>query len=169
MAILEIIQYPNPILSTKTKPVKSFDDHLQKIIDDMFETHYAQKGCAALAANQLGIPYQITVIDFSDERDQPLCLINPEIIETHGETNTHEGCMSLLDVGYHRVKRAEKIKVKALDRHGKEIIIDADGFLAKCIQHEIDHLNGMVYIDRLGAVKRKLVVTKVNKLRKKKS
>ena len=77
--------------------------------------------------------------------------------------------MSLLDVGYHRVKRAEKIKVKALDRHGKEIIIDADGFLAKCIQHEIDHLNGMVYIDRLGSVKRKLVMTKINKLRKKKS
>tara|TARA_X000000950_G_scaffold101711_1_gene128443 strand:+ start:4340 stop:4852 length:513 start_codon:yes stop_codon:yes gene_type:complete len=167
MAILEILQYPNPVLSKKTKEVTDFGDDFQKMVDDMFETHYAQKDCAALAANQLGFPYRVTVIDFSEDKNQPLCLVNPYIIEKHGETNTHEGCMSLLNMGYHRVVRAERIKIQALDRYGKPITLEVDGFMAKCIQHEIDHLDGLVYIDRLGLVKRKLILHKITKARKK--
>ncbi len=163
MAILEILQYPHPILQTATKPVTKFDKNLKKIVDDMFETHYAQENCAALAANQLGIPYQITVIDFSEEKDQPLCLINPKIVKAEGETNTPEGCMSLLNLGYHRVKRAAKIVVEAVDIEGKPFRVEADGFLAKCLQHEIDHLNGLVYLNHLGAVKRKMIMRKISK------
>lgn len=118
MTILTIVQYPDPILSTPTQLVTDFGEATQKIIDDMFETHYAQENCAALAANQLGLPWRITVIDFSDDKDQPLCLVNAQIIEKKGENNTKEGCMSLLDAGYHKVKRASKIKVEYQDRFG---------------------------------------------------
>ena len=167
MTILTIVQYPDPILSTPTQLVTDFGEATQKIIDDMFETHYAQKNCAALAANQLGFPWRITVIDFSDDKDQPLCLVNAQIIEKKGEDNTKEGCMSLLDAGYHKVKRASEIKVDYQDRFGEKKVMEADGFMAKCIQHELDHLDGKVYLDHLGPLKRKMIERKLSDLRKK--
>lgn len=167
MTVLKIIQYPDPILSEPTKQVTDFGDETQAIIDDMFETHYAQKNCAALAANQLGFSLRITVIDFSEEKNSPLCLVNAEITERRGETNTHEGCMSLLNAGYHKVKRASEITVVYQDRFGEKHTMDADGFMAKCIQHELDHLDGKVYLDHLGSLKRKMVERKLSNFRKK--
>lgn len=167
MTVLTILQYPDPILSKPTKLVKDFGDATQKIIDDMFETHYAQKNCAALAANQLGIPWRITVIDFSEEKDQPLCLVNAKIIEKKGEDNTKEGCMSLLDVGFHKVKRASEITIEYQDRYGEKKTMKADGFMAKCIQHELDHLDGKVYLDHLGPLKRKMIERKLLEIKKK--
>lgn len=156
MTVLQILQYPDKRLSVPGEKVLKVDGGIKKIIADMFETHYAQKNCAALAATQLGIPLCITVIDFSEEKNKPLCLINPEIIKREGETNTPEGCMSVSGV-HSKVKRAEKITVEAWNEEGKTIVFDADGFMAKCIQHEVDHLNGMVFIRRLSSVKQKLI------------
>lgn len=159
MAKLRILQYPDPRLKTKAEPVEKIDDAIQKIIDDMFETHYATENCAALAATQLDIanPKRITVIDFSPEKNQPLCLINPEIIEASGEMNEEEGCMSVSGGIYEKVKRATKIKVQALDRDGQPLEFEAEGFMAKCIQHELDHLNGVVFLDHLSLLKRQRI------------
>ncbi len=168
MAIIPILQYPDPRLQTKTKPVKNVNDpRLQKIIDDMFETLYATENCAGLAATQLAIknPPRVTVIDVSVDKTEPLCLINPEIISAEGEVQKPEGCMSVYPDEIHaELKRAAKVKARALDRTGKVIEIEATGVLAKCIQHEIDHLNGMVYIDRLSRLKRQLIDKKIKKV-----
>lgn len=163
MALLEILQYPDPRLGVKAEKITEFTSEVCKIIEDMFETHYNANNCAALAATQLGIAKAITVIDFSDQKDQPLCLVNPEIIATEGWTNLPEGCMSVPGGVYEKVKRAEKIEVKALDREGNAIQFKADGFMAKCIQHEIDHLYGKIFLDRLSSLKRKLVDRKLLK------
>lgn len=168
MTILSIVQYPDPRLAEPTKLVTDFGDATQKIIDDMFETHYAQENCAALAANQLGLPWRITVIDFSEEKNQPLCLVNGKIVAQKGEVNTHEGCMSLLDAGYHKVTRASEVTVEYQDRYGEKKVMEADGFMAKCIQHELDHLDGKVYLDHLGQLKRKMIDRKLANIRKKK-
>jgi peptide deformylase len=167
MPVLDILQYPNPRLRLKGKKVQDFGPAFQKIVDDMFETHYSAKNCAALAATQLDIvnaPY-VTVIDFSEHKDQPLCLVNPVIVERSGETNEPEGCMSV-EFGYENVKRAEKIKVHYQDRHGKEHIMEAEGFMAKCIQHEMDHLDGMLFIDRLSKLKKDRIAKKIEKTRR---
>jgi peptide deformylase len=167
MTILKILQYPNPRLNIKAARVTAFDDALQKIIDDMFETHYNTENCAALAATQLDIknPPHITVIDFSPEKNQPLCLVNAEIIAQEGTLSEGEGCMSIAGV-YEAVKRATKIKVRAQDRHGKPLEFEAEDFMAKCIQHELDHLNGVIFIDRLSALKRERVDRKFSKLKR---
>lgn len=163
MTVLRILQYPDPRLKTKGRKVEDFGAATQKIIDDMFETHYAADNCAALAATQLDIidPPHITVIDFSPEKNQPLCVVNGEIVARDGETHTEEGCMSVGGPGgtgpFEKVKRAEKITLKAFDRHGKPFEMEADGFMAKCIQHELDHLDGTVFIDRLSGLKKKRV------------
>lgn len=158
MAILTILQYPDPRLKRVAKTVDVIDKRISRIVDDMFETHYAQgEGCAALAATQLDIDDApaITVIDFSDKKDQPLCLINPILSEPEGEDISPEGCMSVADLPvYESINRAAKIRVKALDRDGKALDFVADGFMAKCIQHEIDHLNGILFIDKLSRLKR---------------
>ena len=129
----------------------------------MFDTHYAQENCAALAATQLDFnqdeknpAYRITVIDFSENKDQPLCLINPEIIERDGETNTEEGCMSVYNVSA-KVARAASIKLTYLDQQGEKQSMYADGFMAKCIQHELDHLDGLIFLDRLPMIKQKMI------------
>lgn len=169
MTILKILEYPDPRLKTVARRVEVFDERIKQIIDDMFETHYATDNCAALAATQLDIidPPFITVIDFSAEKNQPLCLVNPEIIECEGEHTEVEACMSVYPgVIQDKVTRAEKIKVKALDRDGRSIEFSADGFMAKCIQHELDHLNGKVYLDHLSKLKRQLVEKKIAKVRR---
>lgn len=168
MAIIRILHYPDKLLQRKAKKVTEFDDKLQKIIDDMFETHYSQENCAALAATQLDIANapHVTVIDFSDNKDEPLCLVNGEIIERSGEMHEFEGCMSVVGGIYEKVKRAAKIKVRAQDRYGKPMEFEATEFMAKCIQHELDHLDGVLFIDRLSSLKRHMVDKKVNKLRR---
>ena len=163
MAILPILQYPDPRLARPGVEVATVDGRIKKIIADMFETHYAQTNCAALAATQLDhgpdvvdVP-RITVIDFSENKDSPLCLVNPRVEPIgHATTNTDEGCMSVKGV-HAKVKRAERIRVTALDQDGKPLDFEADGFMAKCIQHECDHLDGVVFIKRLSMLKQKMI------------
>lgn len=167
MAILRILQYPDPRLKLAAKPVTVFDDKFQKIVDDMFETHYAADNCAALAASQLDLidPPHVTVIDFSQNKDEPLCLVNAKIVEASGETFEEEACMSVGEeerVGA-KVKRFATIRVQAQDRHGKALDFEADGFLAKCIQHELDHLQGKLFIDHLSSLKRERLLKKLKK------
>lgn len=156
MAILEIVQHPDPRLSLPGRVVEEVTPEIKKLVEDMFDTHYAQSNCAALAATQLGVSLRITVIDFSQDKNQPLCLINPEVISGTGETNTEEGCMSIHGV-FEKVRRYECVKVKAMDLDGKIKVYEEDGFMAKCMQHEIDHLNGILMIDRLSPLKKKIV------------
>lgn len=168
MTMLRILQHPDPRLKLKGQLV---DDpttpHFQTIIKNMFETLYGSKNCAALAATQLDIdtPYRITVIDFSENKDQPLCLVNPEITEKHDELTEREGCMSVLGI-FESVTRAESIHVKALDQHGKTLDFEADGFMAKCIQHELDHLDGKLFIDYFSPLKRRMIEKKIKKLKR---
>ncbi len=165
MAILPIIQYPDPRLSQRADEVSVFDESLKKTVNDMFETHYHQKNCAALAATQLGIMLRITVIDFSDKKNQPLCLINPIIKHLRGQTNEPEGCMSVKNI-YEKVKRTEVIHVTYQDINGKTQSFEADDFMAKCIQHEVDHLDGILFIQKLSRLKTNLISAKLKKLRK---
>jgi peptide deformylase len=154
MALLEIRKYPDSILRKKTSPVTEFDSSLQKLIDDMIETMYAAPG-VGLAANQVGVSKQIAVIDVSEKDNQPslFVLINPEIIHAEGEAAIEEGCLSV--PGYTTVvKRAEKVKVCCRDREGKEVEIEGNGIFARALQHEIDHLNGILLIDRIGRIKK---------------
>ena len=168
MAKVKILHYPDPRLKNKGRQVSAVDSEVRKVVEDMFETHYGATNCAALAATQLDFenPYAITVIDFSPGKNQPLCLINPEIIYREGSQNEEEGCMSVPGGIYEKVKRAHKIKVRALDRNGKPIEFDAEGYMAKCIQHEIDHLQGKLFIDHLSRLKRARVDSKLEKIRR---
>lgn len=154
MAVLEIKKYPEKILREKTEYVFAFDDELQKLIDDMIETMYAAPG-VGLAANQVGICKQVAVIDVSgrDEESSLIVLINPEIVHKEGEEASEEGCLSIPDYST-IVKRAKKVRVTCLDRDRKPIEVNAEGLLAKALQHEIDHLNGCLFIDRIGRIKK---------------
>jgi len=159
MSIIRILQYPDPKLRRKGIKVTDFGEATQQTIDNMFETHYASTNCAALAATQLDIPNapHITVIDFSEEKNQPLCLVNGVIVSRSGTQSEEEGCMSVgpSSSTFAKVIRAQKIHVKAYNRHGEEMELDAEGFMAKCIQHELDHLDGKLFIDHLSPLKRK--------------
>ena len=165
MTILNILQYPDPRLAQPAEKVEDFGPRTQTIIDDLFETHYAQENCAALAATQLGILLHITVIDFSETKDQPLCLVNTKLSDPQGLTNQPEGCMSVAGV-YEKVKRAETIQVDAQDRHGNALSFRADGFMAKCIQHEIDHLHGKLFLDHLSSMKRSIANRRIAKYKR---
>lgn len=160
--LLPILQYPDPRLFVPGKTVEVVDAQVKKIVTDMFETHYAQENCAALAATQLGIGLRITVIDFSEEKDQPLCLINPVITErSEATTYLEEGCMSVYGVSS-KVRRSERITLTYLDAQGKSCEMrDVDGFMAKCIQHELDHLDGVLFLDKLPSSKRAIVLQKL--------
>src|SRR3990167_64914 len=166
MSIVRILQFPDPRLRIKGEKVLDFGTETQQMIDDMFETHYASENCAALACTQLDFkkPKHITVIDFSENKNQPLCLVNAEIIEKTDKETSGEGCMSVKGGAYEKVTRAAKIKVKAQDRHGKTLEFEAEGFMAKCIQHELDHLNGKLFIDHLSSLKRDRIRKKIEKL-----
>lgn len=154
MSVLNIRKYPEDVLKKKTKPVSRFDSELQKLIDDMIETMYAAPG-VGLAANQVGVSKQVAVIDVSsrDEASSLIVLVNPEIVHEEGEDSSEEGCLSIPEYTT-VVKRAEKVKVRCHDRNGGTIEIDAEGLLARALQHEIDHLNGYLLIDRIGRIKR---------------
>ncbi|HDK38368.1 MAG TPA: peptide deformylase [Thiolapillus brandeum] len=161
MAILDILKFPDARLRNSAKPVQTVDPAVQTLVDDMLETMYEAPGIG-LAATQVGVARQVVVIDISEERDMPLVLINPEIIEAQGEEEMEEGCLSV--PGYFdKVKRAEKIKLKALDREGNEFISDYDGLLAVCVQHEIDHLHGKLFVDYLSKLKRERIRKKLEK------
>jgi peptide deformylase len=151
MALLEILHYPDKRLRTVAEPVDVVDDAIRKQVDDMFETMYDAPGIG-LAATQVDFHKQVIVIDVSENRDQPLCLINPEIIEQEGTETCDEGCLSVPDF-YESVTRAEKVTVRALDRTGEEFTLNADGMLAVCIQHEMDHLKGRLFVDHLSPLK----------------
>lgn len=154
MAVLEIKKYPDKVLMKKTAPVREFNSGLQKLIDDMIETMYAAPGLG-LAANQVGVSKQVVVIDVSIKEEQAhlLVLINPEIVCSEEKSELEEGCLSLF--GYTTVlKRAERVKVKGFDRNGKPVEIECKGFLSRALQHEIDHLNGILIIDRIGRIKK---------------
>ncbi|OHX13604.1 peptide deformylase [Chromobacterium sphagni] len=164
MALLNILHYPDERLHTVAKPVEVFDAALQQQIDDMFETMYEAKGIG-LAATQVDHHYRLVVMDISEERDERRVFINPEIIAKDGETVYEEGCLSVPGI-YDKVTRAEHVKVKALDRDGKPFELDADGLLAICIQHEIDHLNGVVFVERLSQLKQTRIKSKLKKREK---
>ncbi|MET0118066.1 MAG: peptide deformylase [Sedimenticola sp.] len=161
MAILEILHFPDPRLRTKAKPVNTVDDVVRKLVDDMFETMYKAPGIG-LAATQVDVHKRIVVIDLSEERDQPLCLINPEIIAKEGVEEMEEGCLSVPDIS-EKVSRADRVKVSALDRDGNPFELEADGLLAVCIQHELDHLDGKLFIDYLSGLKRQRIRKKLEK------
>ncbi len=151
MTILNILHYPDKRLRTLAKPVDKVDDTIKNLVKDMFETMYAAPGIG-LAATQIDVHQQIIVIDVSEDNDQPLCLINPEIIAEEGAEKCDEGCLSVPDI-YEAVERCEKITVKALDQKGDEYTLQADEMLAVCIQHEIDHLKGKLFVDYLSPLK----------------
>ncbi len=153
MALLDILHYPDPRLRASARPVETIDDGIRRIVDDMFETMYAAPGIG-LAAIQVNIRKRIVTIDISEGRDQPLCLINPEIIEV-GESRceSKEGCLSVPDL-FEKVSRPDRIRVRCLDQDGQSREFEAQDLLAVCIQHEIDHLDGKLFIDRLSRLKR---------------
>ena len=151
MALLDILHYPDKRLRTVAKPVEKVDASIEKLVDDMFETMYAAPGIG-LAATQVNFHQQVIVIDVSEDKSQPLCLINPEIIAEEGTESCDEGCLSVPDI-YETVERAEKVTVKALDQNGDEYTLQADEMLAVCIQHEMDHLQGKLFVDYLSPLK----------------
>lgn len=161
MSQLEILTFPNPRLRQVAKPVTQVDDRVQRHIDDMFETMYAAPGIG-LAAIQVGIPLRLVVIDVSEQHDQPLCLINPAILAKEGEEEMDEGCLSVPGF-YETVRRAERVRVRALDRDGQPFELETDGLLAVCIQHEIDHLDGKLFVDYLSSLKRQRIRKKLEK------
>ncbi len=152
MALLDILIVPDPRLRRKASPVDAVDDDLRQLVGDMFETMYEAPGIG-LAAVQVNVLKRVIVMDISEDRDQPLCLINPEIVEASGTQICEEGCLSVPEV-FAEVQRAEQVQVCALDRDGEVFEMDADGLLAVCIQHEIDHLDGKLFVDYLSPLKR---------------
>lgn len=164
MALLEILKFPDDRLRKKASPVEAVNDTIRSIVDDMLETMYDAPG-VGLAATQVNVQKRIIVIDVSEESNEPLILINPEIIFREGVEESQEGCLSVPEV-YETVKRAEIVTVQALDRHGENFELNGDGLLAVCIQHEIDHLEGKLFIDYLSPLKRHRIRKKLEKAQK---
>lgn len=161
MAILDILKYPDPRLHTKAKPVQEVNDEIRQLIRDMRETMYAAPGIG-LAATQVNQHIQLIVMDLSKEQNDFQVFINPVIVKKQGVQDYEEGCLSVPGV-YESVTRAEKITVEALDADGKKFRIEAEGLLAVCIQHEMDHLLGKVFVEYLSALKRNRIKTKMVK------
>ncbi len=161
MAILEILNYPDPRLHTVAKPIKEVDASIRRLIDDMAETMYAAPGIG-LAATQVNQHLQLIIIDTSETKGRLQVFINPKIIAKSGEQEYEEGCLSVPGI-YENVTRAENVKVEALDRDGKKFTLNADGLLSVCIQHEIDHLLGKVFVEYLSPLKRNRIKNKMLK------
>ncbi|MDD4962373.1 MAG: peptide deformylase [Gallionella sp.] len=161
MAILKILQYPDPRLQKIAQPVKQVTDSTRKLIRDMAETMYAAPG-VGLAATQVDVHQQIIIADISEKHNQLLVLINPKLLAQSGDEESEEGCLSVPGI-YEKVQRAEKITVSALNERGVEFTLEADGFLAVCIQHEIDHLYGKVFVDHLSQLKQGRIRAKLIK------
>jgi peptide deformylase len=164
MTRLTILEYPDPRLRTIAQPVQTVDDELRTLVDDMLETMYASKGIG-LAATQVNVHRRLLVADVSEGQDQPMVFINPEIVSRE-EVDVHqEGCLSVPGI-YEDVERAQRIRVKALGRDGQPFEMDVDGLLAICVQHEIDHLDGKLFVDYLSELKRQRIRKKLEKERK---
>lgn len=166
MAIRTIRTYPDPVLRNKTSRINTIDGSVERLIEDLVETMHAAPG-VGLAANQVGVPLQLAVIDLSsrEERGQRhplLVIINPEILSLEGSLAEEEGCLSIPDYA-EKVKRAARVRVRAQDRHGKFFELESDGLLAKALQHEIDHLNGILFVDRLSPLKKSIFKRKQKK------
>ena len=159
--IIPILCYPDKRLRIVAKPVAIVDEVIKTQVSNMFETMYYAKG-VGLAATQVDFHQRIIVVDVSDEQNKPICLINPEIIAKSGEIIWSEGCLSVPNY-YENVKRANEIKVRALNQDGEEFELDANEFLAICIQHEIDHINGILFVDYISTLKQKRLKHKINK------
>ncbi len=164
MSVLQILHYPDERLRKIAAPVKEVNSEIQRIVDDMFETMYAEEGIG-LAATQVDVHKQIIVIDVSESRDQRLVLINPELLEKSGETGIEEGCLSIPEQRA-LIPRAERVKIRALDRDGKPFELNANDLLAICIQHEMDHLIGKLFVDYLSPLKRQRIRQKLEKMAK---
>ena len=164
MTCLTILEFPDPRLRTRATPVASVDGSLRDLIDDMLETMYAAKGIG-LAATQVDVHKRVLVTDVSEGRDEPRAFINPEILSRDGVETSQEGCLSVPGY-YDEVERAARIRIRALDRDGKSFEEDLDGLLAICVQHEIDHLDGKLFVDYLSEMKRQRVRKKLEKERK---
>jgi peptide deformylase len=164
MAKLEILTFPDDRLRRRAEPVERVDDGVRQLVDDMLETMYAAPGIG-LAAIQVNDPRRVVVIDISDDKNDPLCLINPEILERTGVEQMEEGCLSVPGF-YETVTRADRVRVRALDRNGERFELETDGLLAVCIQHEIDHLDGRLFVDHISSLKRQRIRKKLEKERR---
>jgi peptide deformylase len=164
MSVLSILEFPDPRLRTRAVPVTVFDAKLKQFVADMFETMYAANG-VGLAATQVNVHQRVLVTDMSEGRTEPLALINAQILEKEGSQVYQEGCLSFPGL-YADVTRALKVKVKAYDADGNEFVVDVEGPLAVCIQHEIDHLDGKVFVDYLSPLKRGMLLKRLEKARK---
>lgn len=164
MTILSILHFPDPRLRNKALPVTKVDGVVRTLIDDMLETMYEAPGIG-LAAIQVNVLKRVVVIDISEDRSSPICLINPEIVARDGEEIMEEGCLSVPGV-YEEVERSNRIKAKGLDRNGEPWELETDGLLAICIQHEIDHLDGKLFVDYLSEIKRQRIRKKLEKQRR---
>jgi len=158
MSLKEIIIYPDPVIKKKSESVEEVDEEIKQLIDDMTETMYASRG-VGLAAVQIGILKRVIVVNVGEEL---VALVNPEILENEGESKMEEGCLCLPGVLID-VKRSEKVKVKGLNEKGEEVVVDAEGLLARAFQHEVDHLNGILIIDKVSRIKRELLTNKLRK------
>jgi peptide deformylase len=164
MAKLSILEFPDPRLRTVAKPVEQVDAAMRRLIDDMFETMYAAPGIG-LAATQVNIHQRLLVLDVSEDHSRPMVFINPEVLRAEGHQVYQEGCLSVPGI-FADVKRAERLAVRALDRDGQPFELEAEGLLAVCIQHEMDHLAGKVFVDYLSPMKKEMVRKKLAKARK---
>lgn len=164
MALLDILEFPDPRLRTKAKPIHTVTAKVAKLADDMLETMYAAPGIG-LAASQVNVHQRLLVLDVSDDKRAPMVFINPKIVIAEGEIQSDEGCLSIPGF-YEPVDRFEKIQVKALDKDGNEFVLDAEDLLAICIQHEMDHLDGKLFVDYLSSTKRQLIRKRLLKQRK---
>jgi peptide deformylase len=164
--MLKIVKYPEPVLSQPGEPVTEFNDELKKLVEDMFETMYASQGIG-LAAPQVAVSKRVTVIDLSQGKDpeQKLVLVNPEIIFREGKQYEEEGCLSFPEIR-EKVQRASTVKVRAQDLDGKWFEMDGEELLSRAFQHEIDHLDGMLFIFRMSSLKRDLVLRKIRKMQR---
>jgi peptide deformylase len=164
MALRTILEFPDPRLRTRAQPVTQFDAELGRVIDDMFETMYSAPGIG-LAAPQVDVHKRLIVIDVSEDRNEPLVFINPEILSREGETVTEEGCLSVPGI-FDQVKRAAKVRVRAQDRNGEVFEREYDDIMAVCVQHEMDHIDGKLFVDYLSDLKRERIRKKLDKERK---
>jgi peptide deformylase len=164
LSILTILEFPDERLRKKAEKVQAVDDSIRQLVDDMFETMYESRG-VGLAATQVNVHRRVIVMDISEEKNDPLCLINPEIVEKDGIEESEEGCLSVPGF-FEKVRRAEHVRVRALNRNGQPFELEARDLLAVCIQHEMDHLDGKLFVDYLSPLKRQRIKKKLEKIHK---
>lgn len=164
MAVLKVVFSPDPVLRRKAEPVKEITPEIKKLVEDMYETMYAENG-VGLAANQVGISLRIFTMDVTDDRSHRMCAINPELLSVEDEQGEDEGCLSYPGA-YDKVVRGNKVRFKALDVDGNPYEMEAVGLMARCVQHEIDHLNGKLFVDHLSSLKKDRARKKFEKFKR---